>query len=218
MFNRNRFQSPGAPRPVALPQAPSTAWALLLTAVFALTALTAIPAAGAQPDHLGAAQTLLRSGDAGGAARLLAARVATRPDDLSAQTWLTVTLDRLVADGEVAAVEGVNQVLPAWPPVLERLGRLYADRGRDEDAEDLYRTWIVLRPGNPEPYARLAEHELARRHYDKAIALFERHRVLVGGESDYAERRIAAVHARMNDTRPEWPPAARPAGTVARAR
>lgn len=191
------------------------------TAMLTLLLLAPLaPAALAQsPDgHLAAARAMLGHGDAAQAARLLAARVAVRPDDLSAQTWLTVTLDRLVADGDLDAVEGVRQVLPAWPPVLERLGGLYEDRGRNDEAAALYHAWITLRPANPEPYARLAEHELAHGGYKKAIALFERHRVLIGGESDYAERRIAAVHARMNDTRPAWPPTARPEGPVASAR
>lgn len=191
--------------------------AALAAALFLLPIVVAGIARADDGDPVAAASRMMQAGDAATAARLLAARVAARPDDLTAQTWLTVTLDRLVADGDTAALEGVRQVLPDWPPVIERLAHLYDNAGRHADAAALYQSWIVLRPGNPEPYARLAEHEAARGNLKKAVALFERHRVLVGGESDYAARRVAAVREKMHAA-PEWAPPAGPGHTVARAR
>jgi len=179
-----------------------------LTFALALGALTPAPAGAVDPaaDRLAAAAGLIQHGDAAAGARLLAARVATAPGDLGAQTYLTVALDRLAQSEDLEALEGVREVLPDWPPVLERLARVYDAKGRADDARGVYRTWVRLRPGNPEPYARLAEHEVAQGRYDRAIALFERHRVLVG-DSDYAARRIDEVRALMREQRPAWPPA-----------
>jgi len=167
-----------------------------LTFALALGALTPAPAGAVDPaaDRLAAAAGLIQHGDAAAGARLLAARVATAPGDLGAQTYLTVALDRLAQSEDLEALEGVREVLPDWPPVLERLARVYDAKGRADDARGVYRTWVRLRPGNPEPYARLAEHEVAQGRYDRAIALFERHRVLVGdSETDVKCARAAGV-------------------------
>lgn len=129
------------------------------------------------------------------AARLLAARVALAPDDFTAQIHLRTLLDRMALDEDLAGVEGVRQVLPAWPPVLERLGAMYDGRGRHAEAETALKAWLRARPGNPEPAARLAEHYAGTGRPDRAVALLRRHKALMGGESDYADRRIRAVLA-----------------------
>lgn len=133
--------------------------------------------------------------DDGAAARLLAARVAVAPADFGAQVHLRAVLDRMALDGNLAGVEGVRQVLPGWPPVLERLGAMYDDRRRYADAEGALKTWLRARPGNPEPAARLAEHYARTGRAERAVALLQRHKALVGGESDYADRRIEGVLA-----------------------
>jgi len=182
-------------------------------------ALVAAARAESPEGHLAAAGHLIQSGDTAEGARLLAARVKVNPADLAAQTYLTIALDRLAQQTDAAGLEGVRQVLPEWPPVLERLALVYDGKGRAAEAEAVYKSWITLRPGNPEPYARLAEHEAGAGHYAKAIALFERHRVLLGGESDYAARRIAAVRDLMErNPGPAWPPAPETGAAVARAR
>lgn len=188
--------------------------ALFLLPIAVVTAARA----DAPEGHLAAAARLIQAGDTAQGARLLAARVKLDPADLAAQAYLTIALDRLAQATDAAGLEGVRQVLPAWPPVLERLALVYDGKGRAAEAEAVYKSWIALRPGNPEPYARLAEHEAGAGHYAKAIALFERHRVLVG-ESDYAARRIAAVRDLMQGKPgPAWPPAPEAGATVARAR
>lgn len=166
----------------------------LLAAVLLLVPLAGTAAAGT-PGHVAAARALVQAGKTGDAARLLATRVATNPSDVTAQVHLVPLLDRLVLDADVAALEGVRAVLPAWPPVLERLGALYDGRGRHADAEAVYVAWEKARPGNPEPAARLGEHYALTGDTGRAIAWLSRHRALVG-ESDYADRRIAELSGR----------------------
>lgn len=182
-------------------------------------AVATVARAEAPEGHLAAAARLIHAGDTAEGARLLAARVKVDPADLAAQTYLTIALDRMAQKTDAKGLEAVRQVLPDWPPVLERLALVYDGKGRGAEAEGVYKDWIALRPGNPEPYARLAEHEALAGHYAKAIALFERHRVLSGGESDYAARRIAAVRELMQrNPGPAWPPAPEDGAAVARAR
>jgi len=193
-----------------LTQAGIPAALLMLTLVpagFFLTLAAASPArAEGASNPLAAASRLTQAGDVAAGARILAARVATRPDDVAAQAYLTMALDRMAAQGDIEGLEGVRQVLPDWPPVLERLGRLYDNQGRHAEAEAVYRSWVTLRPANPEPYARMAEHEVVAGNYPKAVTLFQRHRALVG-ESDYADRRIAMVRATMQTRGPDGPQA-----------
>jgi len=192
----------------------------IAAALFLLPIGLVAAARGEAPEgHLAAAARLVQSGNTAAGARLLAARVKVDPADLAAQTYLTIALDRLAQATDADGLEGVRQVLPDWPPVLERLALVYEGKGRGADVERIYKDWITLRPGNPEPYARLAEYEAGAGRYAKAIALFERHRALLGGESDYAERRIAALRERINEKPgPAWPPAPETGAAVARAR
>lgn len=192
----------------------------IAAALFLLPVAVATAARAEGPEgHLAAAARLIQAGDTGEGARLLAARIKVDPADLAAQTYLTIALDRLAQQTDAEGLEAVRQVLPDWPPVLERLALVYDGKGRAAEAEAVYRDWIGLRPGNPEPYARLAEHEALAGRHAKAIALFERHRVLNGGESDYAERRIAAMREQMQrNSGPAWPPAPEDGAAVARAR
>jgi len=148
--------------------------------------------AAGTPGHVAAAANLLRADHADAAARLLAARLAVTPNDLTVQLHLMPLLDRMVLDADVAGLEGVRAVLPSWPPVLQRLGALYDGRQMHAAAEAVYLAWERARPGNPEPAARLGEHYALTGETGRAIAWLARHRALVG-MSDYADRRIAAL-------------------------
>lgn len=163
---------------------------VLLAAALLLAPLAGTAAASKR--HVAAAADLTRADRTGDAARLLAARVAMAPDDLTAQLHLTPLLDRMAADADVAGLEGVRRVLPAWPPVLQRLGALYDGRRMHAEAEAAYLAWERARPGNPEPAARLGEHYALTGETGRAVAWLSRHRALVG-KSDYADRRIAEL-------------------------
>lgn len=188
--------------------------ALLTVSILLPVAIAGAQSFGAASGHVSAALGLAAKDEVPVAARLLAARVAVRPDDLTAQVHLSMLLDRMAAGADVAGLEGVRNVLPAWPPVLERLGAAYDDKGRHAEAEAVYRRWLKARPGNPEPAARLAEHYARTGRTDRAVAWFERHRALMGGESDYAERRIARVRADAAAA-PAWAPPTGPGTDVA---
>jgi hypothetical protein len=163
---------------------------ILLAAALLLVPLAGTAAAGPAHGHVAAAADLTRAGQTDDAARLLAARVALAPDDLAAQLHLMPLLDRMVLNADAEGLEGVRQVLPGWPPVLQRLGALYDGRRMHAEAEAAYLAWEKARPGNPEPAARLGEHYALTGNTGRAIAWLSRHRALVG-ESDYADRRIA---------------------------
>lgn len=178
----------------------------LVQAAFVLTLVSPVPAAlaaPAGPDGAGAAyfakgRQLVAEGRAPEGFDLLAAAVAVAPDNIVYQTYLLTYLDRAAFNWQVALLERVHAVAPGYPPVLQRLAKLYEGKGRHAEAEALYLQWAALRPDQPEPYARLGEHYYFTGQYDKGLKAFARHRELVG-ESDYALRRMAAIHQEMGN-------------------
>jgi tetratricopeptide (TPR) repeat protein len=169
-------------------------------------ALAAGPAVANGADAFGAeagpSQPGIRYFDAG---RALIARGATRtglealtvavvlaPDNVAYQTYLLGVLDQGEHNWDVPLHEALHAVAPAYPPLLQRLAKLYEGKSRYGDAEALYLTWARLRPDQPEPYARLGEHYFFTGRYADAMQAWTRHRALMG-ESDYALRRMAAA-------------------------
>lgn len=127
---------------------------------------------------------------------MLATSVTLAPDNVARQAFLLTYLDRNAYNWDVSLHEALVAVAPAYPPLLQRLGKLYDGKQRHAEAEALYLKWAALRPDQPEPWARLGEHYTFTGEYEKGLAAFARHRALVG-ESDYAQRRTAAVHREM---------------------
>jgi|GEM_PF-1542010 tetratricopeptide (TPR) repeat protein len=143
-------------------------------------------------------RSLLAEGRVQEGFRLLAVSVALAPADVARQTYFLAYLDRNAFNWDVKLHEDLVAVNPAYPPLLQRLGKLYEGKQRFGEAEALYRRWSELRPGQPEPFARLGELYYFTGRYREGLDAFSRHRELVG-ESDYALRRMAAIYAAMGD-------------------
>jgi tetratricopeptide (TPR) repeat protein len=138
-------------------------------------------------------RALLARGETEAGLKALTVAVVLAPDNVGHQTYLLAYLDRNEHNWDVPLHEALHAVAPAYPPLLQRLAKLYDGKGRHGDAEALYLTWTRLRPDQPEPYARLGEHYFFTGRYDAAIQAWTRHRALTG-ESDYALRHIAAAY------------------------
>jgi len=181
----------------------------LAQAAFAL-ALAAGPAYGAEPagiDTFGAeavtpspgaryfdaGRALMARGETGKGFQALTVAVVLAPENVAYQTYLLAYLDNSEHNWDVSLHEALHAVAPAYPPLLQRLAKLYEGKARYGDAEALYVKWAEMRPDQPEPYARLGEHYFFTGRYDDAIEAWSRHRALMG-ESDYALRRMAAAH------------------------
>jgi Flp pilus assembly protein TadD len=154
--------------------------------------------AEAGPSPLGvryfdAGRAMLARGETEAGLKALTVAVVLAPDNVGYQTYLLAYLDRSEHSWDVPLHEALHAVAPAYPPLLQRLAKLYDGKGRQGDAEALYLAWARLRPDQPEPYARLGEHYFFARRYDDAIQAWSRHRALTG-ESDYALRHIAAAY------------------------
>lgn len=164
--------------------------------------LSTTPAAGAPPVPTGGGPgeayftkgvDAVMRGDAVHGFRMMAASVALAPNDMMRSTYLQTFLDLPQYNWDVSLLEQTQVVAPHYPPLLLRLGRLYEGKQRFREAEALYVRWANLMPDAPEPHARLGELYYFTQRYDRALAAFSRHRRLVG-ESDYAVRRMIAIH------------------------
>jgi len=142
--------------------------------------------------YFDAGRALLARGETETGFKALVTAVVLAPDNVAYQTYLLASLDRSEHNWDVSLHEALHAVAPAYPPLLQRLGKLYDGKGRYADAEALYLKWAKLRPDQPEPHARLGEHYFFTGRYDDALKAWTRHRKLMG-ESDYALRRMAAA-------------------------
>lgn len=143
--------------------------------------------------YFDAGRTLLAEGQTVAGFQTLTVAVLLAPDDMARQAYLLSQLDQGGHNWDVALHESLHAVAPGYPPIMQRLAKLYEGKGRVADAEALYVKWAATRPDNPEPYARLGEHYFFAGRYAEAVKAFERHRALMG-ESDYALRRLSAAH------------------------
>lgn len=143
--------------------------------------------------YFDAGRALLARGETEMGFKALTVAVVLAPDNVAYQTYLLASLDRNEHNWDVGLHEALHAVAPAYPPLLQRLGKLYDGKARYADAEALYLKWAEMRPDQPEPHARLGEHYFFTGRYDDAIQAWSRHRALMG-ESDYALRRMAAAH------------------------
>jgi len=148
--------------------------------------------------YFDAGRTLLAQGQVIPGFQALTVAVLLAPDDMTRQAYLLAQLDRGDHNWDVALHEALYAVAPAYPPILQRLAKLYEGKGRSADAEALYLKWAAMRPDNPEPFARLGEHYLFTGRYQEAVDAFERHRALVG-DSDYAVRRLSTARKALRD-------------------
>lgn len=143
-------------------------------------------------------RALMAQGDTLEGFQMMTVSVALAPGDVARQAYLLAYLDRNTFNWDVKLHEALVAIAPTYPPLLQRLGKLYEGKGRHAEAEALYLKWARLRPGQPEPWARLGEHYYFTGQYRKGLAAFARHRELVG-ESDYALRRMAAIYTALGD-------------------
>jgi tetratricopeptide (TPR) repeat protein len=167
-------------------------------AAVAALLLTAATARAAEPGakYFDAGRALLAQGQAEEGFRMLAMSVVMAPDDVARQAFFLTYLDRNAYNWNVPLLESLVAVAPSYPPLLQRLAKLYEGKQKNAEAEALYLKWAALRPDQAEPYARLGEHYYFTGEYEKGLAAFARHRELVG-ESDYALRRMAAIYDEM---------------------
>lgn len=132
--------------------------------------------------------------------QMMAASVAMQPDNMYRNTYLALFLDLPSYNWNIPLFESLHEIAPTNIPVIERLGKLYEGKQRYAEAEALYVQWANLRPGLPEPYARLGEHYYFTQQYQKGIKAFERHLELVG-DSDYALRQMVRIYQESGNTR-----------------
>jgi tetratricopeptide (TPR) repeat protein len=153
------------------------------------------PAPGAR--YFDAGRALVARGETEAGLKALTVAVVLAPDNVAYQTYLLAYLDGSGRNWDVGLHEALHAVAPAYPPLLQRLAKLYDGKDRHADAEALYLKWARLRPDQPEAYARLGEHYYFSGQYADALKAWDRHRDLVGG-SDYAERRMAAAREALD--------------------
>jgi tetratricopeptide (TPR) repeat protein len=135
----------------------------------------------------------LAQGDGDAGMRDLARAVKIAPQGHYVQTYLLEELDRSAFADRIDLLESLSRLAPDYPPVLERLGRLYQAKGRDADAEAVLTRWVKARPESPEPYAALAEFYRAVERPKEAIPPLEKVRTL-SGENTYALRRLGVLY------------------------
>jgi tetratricopeptide (TPR) repeat protein len=140
----------------------------------------------------------LEQGDDDAGLRDLARAAKSAPEGHYVHAYLAHQLDKTKYAHRTDLFESLAKIAPDDPVVLERLGRLYQGAGRDKEAEALFTRWVRLRPGNAEPYARLAEFYRATERPKAAIPPLEKVRTIMG-ESTYALRRLGVLYRETGD-------------------
>ncbi|MDH4229523.1 MAG: tetratricopeptide repeat protein [Nitrospirota bacterium] len=136
-------------------------------------------------------------GDVHGGFVSLARAVSLAPVGHYSQTYLLHQLDKSPYRFDLSLHEDLLTILPEFPPLLERLGRLYqGKKGMEPKAEKLFAQWARLRPENPEAHARLAEFYRATGRAGEALPHLEKVRAL-SGESAYALRRLGTLQREL---------------------
>jgi len=128
----------------------------------------------------------------------LARAVKIAPEGNYVQTYFLTQLDKDRYLGRIDLLEKLVRILPDYPPLLERLGLLYQNKGRDQDAEAVLSRWVKDRPDNPGPHAALGEFYRAADRPKDAIAQLEKVRA-VAGEDTYALRRLGVLYRETGD-------------------
>lgn len=148
-----------------------------------------------QPGNLGAIHALQRATETGG-------RFREHVEALEGEVERTQDLDRKVAllhragevleeklgdrEGALRRYRSVLDIAPAYPPVLQSLGRLYNSLGRWEDLLEVYRKELALDPSGTSAagllhrMGELCEHRIGREkdaldHYRKALDIEPTH-------------------------------------------
>ncbi len=164
-----------------------------------LATLTERAASDPRPDlffEIGRLQFEL--GDPGAGFVSLAKAVKLAPQGHHVHTYFLHQLDKTAYKSRLALLETLAKIVPDYPPLMERLGRLYQGKGKDDKAEALFKRWVSLRPDNAEPHARLAEFYRATGKSKRAIPHFQKVREIMG-ESSYALRRLGVVLRESGD-------------------
>ncbi len=139
------------------------------------------------------AQLLFKGGDPAKGFSALAKGIKITPDGHHMQSYFLYQLDKTEYKTRLELVQSLHKILPEYPPLLERLGRLYQGQGKDKEAEALFRKWVSKRPDSAEAHSRLGEFLRVTGKLEPAAAEFETVRTLMG-ESSYALRRLGVVY------------------------
>ncbi len=137
-------------------------------------------------------------GDPGAAFVSLAQAVKLAPQGHHVHTYFLHQLDKTAYKGRLELLEQLLKTAPDYPPLMERLGILYQGKGKDDQAEALFKRWVALRADNAEPHARLAEFYRATGKPRQAVPHFQKVREIMG-ESSYALRRLGVVHRELGN-------------------
>jgi len=129
----------------------------------------------------------------------LANAVRLAPAGHHSQSYLLHQLDKSAYKFDLSLHEDLEKILPDYPPLLERLGRLYQGKsGQDAAAEARFAKWVKLRPDSPAAHARLAEFYRAGGKAAEAVTHLKHVREL-SGDSAYAQRRLGTLYRDLGD-------------------
>jgi tetratricopeptide (TPR) repeat protein len=188
--------NPAGPGPATTRRAALGAIGLLAAALAAFLIVPAAMGAPAGRGYFERGQALATRGDARLGAQYVAVALALAPDDFGIQTYFLSLVGQDRFGGDVALMESLRPILPAYPPLLERLARLYEGQQRQDEAETLYEDWRTLRPDSAEAQARAGEHYRFAGKDKEALDAFSDYLGVVQ-ESDYAVHRIAESAAKL---------------------
>jgi tetratricopeptide (TPR) repeat protein len=164
-----------------------------------LVTLTERASADPRPDlffEMGRLQFEL--GDPASGFTSLAKAVMLAPQGHHAHTYFLHQLDKSAYKGRIELMENLRQVIPDYPPLMERLGILYVGKGKNAEAEILFKKLLALRPDNAEFHARMAEFLWLNKRSEEAVSHLERVREITG-ESAYALRRLGTIHRELGN-------------------
>lgn len=150
----------------------------------------------AGPHYFDTGQRLLEHGDARLGLTYVATALAIAPSDFRIQTYFLAVLDEDRFKDDLQLHESLRQLLPHYPPLMERLARLYEGQQKGAQAGALYQAWEEERPESAESHAMAGEHYRFAGQDRKAVQAFSRYLDVVE-DSDYATRRIAESAAKV---------------------
>jgi tetratricopeptide (TPR) repeat protein len=154
------------------------------------------PGAANGTAYFNAGHKLLEQGDTRLGLQYVATAVALNPNDFGAQTYLQSLLDQDRFRDDAVVLESIRPLLPTYPPLMERLAKVYEGQQRQGEAGKIYEAWQAERPESAEPQARAGEHYRFTGENAKAVQAFSQYLDVVQ-ESDYALRRIAESAAKI---------------------
>jgi tetratricopeptide (TPR) repeat protein len=151
---------------------------------------------GSGPRYFETGRRLLESGDPRLGLTYVATALAIAPSNFGIQTYFLAVLDQDRFKDDLQLHESLRLLLPQYPPLMERLAKLYEGTQQQAAAGQVYEEWQSLRPENAEPHAEAGEHYRFAGQDRKAIEAFSQYMDVVE-ESDYATRRIAESAAKV---------------------